>query len=144
MCPIECLPNRLQHILHTPNTETCTMRRLVRVLLSTPSPAFLSLSVLADITCRWGPVGCTQAAGAGGDEEPDNHVKRRANGLAENRVCPPQAAVVQRARGDDAAEGEWPAVMEVIMRRGFLSGSYWHIIHTRWEQGGEGGGSAHY
>lgn len=53
MCPIECSPNRLQHILHTPNTETCTMRRLVRVLFF-PRPALLFSLYLSSLISRAG------------------------------------------------------------------------------------------
>lgn len=43
---------------------------------STPSRAFLSLSVLTAIACRWGSAVCVQAALEGWDREPDKHVKR--------------------------------------------------------------------
>lgn len=53
--------------------------------------------------------------------------------------------MVWRAKRD--AKGEWSAVMEVIMRRCFLSGSSWCIIHACVEKGkgkeaGHGGGAS--
>lgn len=84
-------------------------------------------------------VGCLRAGCISGmrqrARQPCQEERTTENGLAENRVCHaytgasaglPQAAVVQRAKGDDAAEGEWSAVMGVIMRRGFLSGRQGH------------------
>lgn len=82
-------------------------------------------------------VGCLRAGCISGmrqrARQPCQEERTTVNGLAENRVrhaCAgasaglPQAAVVQRAKGDDAAEGEWSPVMGVMMRRGFLSGRH--------------------
>lgn len=84
-------------------------------------------------------VSLSRAGGGIRDGEPDI-VKGRANGLAENWVRPRSSG----QRGDDAAKGEWSAVLEVTMGRHFLSGSYWHIIYPQWEKAGDGGRSAHY
>lgn len=136
MCPIECLPNRLGRVLHTRNTGTCTKWRLHARALSTPSRAFLPASVPRCYHMSVG-VGCLRAGCISGmrqrARQPCQEERTTVNGLAENRVrhaCAgasaglPQAAVVQRAKGDDAAEGEWSPVIGVMMRRGFLSGRH--------------------
>lgn len=121
MCPIECSPDRLEHVLHTANPETSTTRRLMRLLFSPAQPL----------------VALSRAGGGIRDREPDI-VKGRVNGLGENRVRPRSSG----QRGDDAAKGEWFAVLEVTMGRCFLSGSYWHIIYPQWQKAGDGGRSA--
>lgn len=146
MCPIECSPGRLQHILHTPNTETCTTRRLVRVLFFFPRPAPLFSLYLSSLISRAGGGRWSARRHHEQDETRSQTTTLRGERTASRKIgfVRLRRAVVQRARGDDAAKGEWSAVMEVIMRRRFLSGSDWHIIHTRWGKAGEGGGSAHY
>ena len=135
MCPIECLPNRLEHVLHTQYTETCTSGGSC----SRSFHAQPCISLFICPPCYHMPVGvgCLRGGCISGmrqrARQPCQVERMTVNGLTENQVCDacagpsaalPQAAALQRAKRDDAAKGEWSALMGVIMRRCFLSGRY--------------------